>query len=131
MDPISLILAALTAGALFVGEKMAGEAVKDAYTALKSLLISRVKAPEERTALIPTESIPPDVWQAKATAILERINAKNDQDLIAAAKTVLTQVNQSQASSGKFNLQANAINTVVQGDFSRIVFEQPKKTSSE
>jgi hypothetical protein len=132
MDPIAVILAALQAGALFVGEKVAGEAVKDSYTALKNLLIGRVKSNEEKTALIPAENVASDVWRARATQILERIDAKNDRDLIGAAQRLLTQVNQTQSSSGKFNLQANTIRTVVQGDYASIVFQNPdKKTEGE
>lgn len=127
MDPISLILAALKAGAYFVGEKMAGEAVKDSYTRLKSLLISRVKDSDESSLLVEPKGVDVDVWQAKAKEILERIDAKADMDLVGAAQTLLTQVNQTQTLAGKFNVQANSINTVIQGDYSNIVLERKRK----
>lgn len=130
MDPIAIILDALKAGALFVGGKMAGEAVKDSYTKLKTLLRARVKSNEERTALIPTENLAVDVWQARAREILERINAGKDLDLVGAAQNLLTQVNQTQTSSGKFNLQANTISTVIQGDYANIILEGPDKKAA-
>jgi hypothetical protein len=128
MDPIALILAALKTGAFFVGETMASEAVKDSYGKLKSLLASRVKSSDDAHTLLQPRVLASDLWLAKATEILERIDAKNDNQLTAAAQTFLTQLNQTQTSSGKFNLQANSINTVIQGDYSHIVLERPPKS---
>jgi hypothetical protein len=121
MDPIAIILAALKAGSMFVGEKIAGEAVKDSYTTLKKLLSSRLKSDEEKQALIQNPDLALDAWQVGATQILERMDAQNDLAIINTAQKLLTQVNQSQTSTGKFNLQANTVGTVIQGDHSTII----------
>ena len=131
MDAIAVILAALKAGSLFVGEKMAGEAVKDSYTALKNLLTLRIKNEEESQALVPNTNLALDAWQARATEILERIGAQNDLSILNAAQKVLTQVNQTQTSTGKFNLQANTVGTVIQGDHSTIVFPSTDRKTGQ
>lgn len=120
-DAIAAILAALQTGGLFVGEKMAEEAVKDSYAALKKLLMARVRNEDEKAALLPSPDLPLDEWQTRATEILKRIDASNDVPLVNAAHKLLAQVNQTQNSTGKFNLQAKNVGTVIQGDHSHVV----------
>lgn len=131
MEPVSLIIAALKAGASFVGEKVAGEAVKDAYGALKTRLAARI--PKEDLALItpPATGVNRD-WETAAANVINKNAAANDPDLVAAAQAVLSQTNQTQSTSGKFNIQATTIGHVFQGDFSTITVEsRGKKPKSD
>ena len=48
-------------------------------------------------------------------------HASNDVPLVNAAHKLLAQVNQTQHSTGKFNLQAEKVGTVIQGDHSHVV----------
>lgn len=120
-DAIAVILTALQTGGLFVGEKVAEEAVKDSYAALKRLLMARVSNEEEKQALLQIPGAELDEWRTRATEILERIDVSNDVSLLNAAQKLLAQINQTQNSTGKFNLQAQNVDTVVQGDHSHVV----------
>jgi ribosomal protein L30E len=120
-DAIALILTALQTGGLFVGKKVAEEAVKDSYAALKRLLMARVRDEDEKEALMPSRDIDLEEWRTRAAEILKRIDAGNDVSLVNAAHELLSQVNQTQNSTGKFNLQAQSVDTVIQGDHSHIV----------
>ena len=131
-DAIAVILSALQSGGVFVGGKFAEEAVKDSYSFLKGLLTSRLHNEEEKQAIIPRPGEALDAWQVRAVEILERIDAANDPALLSAAHKLLSQVSQTQNSAGKFNLQANSVGTVVQGDHSHVtLFRTDPRNSQE
>jgi hypothetical protein len=54
MDPISLIIAALGAGALAGAKDTAGTAVKDAYQGLKTLIKKKFEGDVLGQAMVPT-----------------------------------------------------------------------------
>ncbi len=85
MDPITLILAALAAGI----QATAGEAVKDAYAGLKTLLQRKFTGkPVAEVALVEHEK-KPDIWKAPLAQGLQETEADQDQDIIAAAQRLI------------------------------------------
>jgi hypothetical protein len=89
MDPITLILTALVAGAAASVQATAGEAVKDAYAGLKTLLQRKFAGkPVAEKALTEYERNP-DIWKALLTQELQETKADQDQDIIVAAQQLI------------------------------------------
>jgi hypothetical protein len=89
MEPISLIVAALVAGAVASVKDVAAEAVKDAYQGLKTLIKDRYKKVNVETL----ENNPED--EARQKIIQEDLTAANvtsDPELLEKAQTVLDEV---------------------------------------
>jgi hypothetical protein len=89
VDPISLIVGALTAGAATEVTDAHTNTVKDAYAALRELVRGRFGAcPVAQMALTEHEKAP-RAWQAPLAAELEANGARGDEQIIAAALRVL------------------------------------------
>ena len=112
MDPVTLIVSALVAGAASAAQDTASNVVKDAYSGLKNLLQRRFQGkPAAETALAEAET-DPDTWEKPlAKAVAEH---GSDQEVLALAQELL-QLLQSQqsASSSKYNIKMdNAQGTI-------------------
>ncbi len=97
MNPSSIIVGALAAGAATGLTDTATTAVKDAYTGLRELVRRRFAAvPAAETALVELEKAP-EVWQAPLAAALQVTGAHSDEHIIKAAQRVLALVEESRA----------------------------------
>lgn len=91
MDPITFILAALSAGAVASAKDVASEAVKDAYHGLRDVLKKRFAGrPEAEVALdqhadAAGAGAGPNAWEPPLREALEKIGAATDQEVLAAA----------------------------------------------
>jgi hypothetical protein len=96
MDPITLIITALTAGAAAGGQSVASGAIGDAYEGLK-LLIQRKFAnkPSAEMALSEHEK-DPTIWEAPLIKALEQSHADEDEKIIEAAQKLIAQANPEQ-----------------------------------
>jgi len=111
MDPITLILAALAAGI----QATAGEAVKDAYAGLKTLLQRKFTGkPVAEVALVEHEK-KPDIWKAPLAQGLQETEADQDQDIIAAAQRLiqLAQFQVGDRESTTITIQGSAQGTII------------------
>lgn len=85
MDPVTLILTALTTGAIASIQATASEAVKDAYAGLKTLLQRKFAGkPSAEVALAEYEKNP-DIWKAPLTQGLKETEADQERDIVTAA----------------------------------------------
>src|SRR5271166_3677489 len=87
MDPVvALVVSALSAGALAIGQGFATEAIKDSYKALKGFLVARFanaapfvevvdKKPSETTADLLAEQIAPVAGDPEAEALAKTLRA--------------------------------------------------------
>ena len=120
MDPISVVLAALTAGATAAAQDMASQTVKDAYASLKALVKKRFeKRPQAEMALTEYEH-DPDTWEKPLQKSLVEIGADQDEALVRQAQQLLKLVNAQQASQGKYNVQIGEGKGVVIGDHAQV-----------
>jgi hypothetical protein len=88
MDPISLLMAALTFGATEAAKAGVGEVVKEAYSKLKEILTRRLgNAPEKQVALNQFE-VDQDTWEKPLRKALVDTNADKDNEAIAAARAL-------------------------------------------
>lgn len=89
MDPITLIVSALAAGASAALKPTAEKAVKDAYEGVKALIVKRY----ERVSVDVIENDPSDqTRQAILAQDLERVAASGDEELLDAAKHLISEV---------------------------------------
>lgn len=91
MEPLSIILTSLVAGATVVGKGVAGEVVKDAYTKLKGVLLREFGAKGDmETALAQVEDKPEsDGRKSVLEEELETAKAAQDDEIVQSAKAML------------------------------------------
>jgi len=105
MDPVSMIVAALAAGAAAATKDTVSQAVKDAYAGLKALIQSRfAKKPQAELALMEFEK-DPDTWEKPLQKSLLATGVDTDATVIEHAQRVLQLVQPQQYSRGKYNVQ--------------------------
>src|SRR5438105_3338489 len=98
MDPVSLILAALAAGATAATQDTASQAVKDAYAGLKGLVKKCFeKKPQAEMTLAEYEK-DTDTWQKPLQKALVETGTDLDEAVVRQAQQVLKLVNPQQAS---------------------------------
>ncbi|MHC5777480.1 hypothetical protein [Nostoc sp.] len=123
MDPISLIIAALGAGAIAAAKDTAGTAVKDAYQELKTLIKNKFaeqgkadsstildkfeQKPEKTKALLEDELVESGLGQLD-----------KDAEIIKLAQELLKQEKPEESAAGKYNTQVAGDFKGSQGDIS-------------
>lgn len=108
MDPITLIVAALAAGAstgvLSALQDDAKDAVKSAYAKLRGLVTQRVAGTQAAEVALAKYEANPKTWEAPLTDELKELGAGDDADLVAAARALMELVDQAGAKAGKYNV---------------------------
>jgi hypothetical protein len=102
MDPITLIVTALAAGAASALQDGASAAVKDAYARLKALVSKRFADRPKGELVLAEHETAPQTWQAPLAAELSVVGAESDADLAAAAQALMSLVDEAGARSGKY-----------------------------
>ena len=120
MDPVSVVLAALSAGATAAAQDTVSQAVKDAYAGLKMLVKKRFeKKPHAEMALAEYEH-DPDTWEKPLQKSLVEAGVDQDEAIVWQAQQVLKLVNPQQASQGKYNVQIGEGKGIVIGDHAQV-----------
>ncbi|MBN1994875.1 MAG: hypothetical protein JW953_19415 [Anaerolineae bacterium] len=116
MEPATLILTALAAGAAAAAKDTASQAIKDGYHGLKSL-VQKYFADKTaaQTALAEYEQ-DAATWEKPLQKSLAETGAAKDEAIIKQAQHLLTLVNPRQAAQGKYNVQIGQAKGVVIGD---------------
>ena len=118
MDPITLIVTALTAGAALGVRDTASAMVKDAYASLRALVRRRLGGDPGAELVLARHEQAPETWQVPLMAELARTRADEDGDLIAAAKALLDLVSEI-GGAGKHTVDARGAQGVQIGDHNR------------
>ena len=101
MEPVSVIISALVAGAA----KAAGDAAPDAYKGLKAL-IKRKFAGEPKAEMVLEEyEQDPETYEGPLKKKLAEAGADKDEEIIKAAQELLEQLKPEESASGKYNVQ--------------------------
>jgi len=116
MDPVSLIVAALAAGAVQGVGSAAGTAVTDAYQALKGRVRELLSGREAGEVALQRHEAAPDVWREPLKAELAAVSADRDLDLIQAARVLLDLADQQGARAGKYTVDVSRGQGVQVGD---------------
>lgn len=105
MDPVSMIVAALAAGATEATKDTVSQVVKDAYAGLKALIQRRfANKPQAELALVEFEK-DPATWEKPLQKSLVAAGIDADETIIEHAQRVLQLVQPQQYSQGKYNVQ--------------------------
>jgi len=120
MDPITLIVAALaagaSAGAISALQDDVKDAVTSAYAKLRGLVKRRVAGNQGAELTLAEYEVDPANWEAPLTAKLKQVGAADDADLVAAAKALMELVDQAGARVGKYNVTIKDAKGVQVGD---------------
>ena len=131
MDPLSLILAAITAGASASAKDTASALIKDTYQGLKALIQRKFEGkPNAQAALVEYEEDPETYEKPLKKALLET-HMDTEHDVIEAAQHVMTLIQPQQAAMGKYNIQnTGPVQGQVVGDHANVAMhfgDSPKK----
>ena len=116
MDPITLIVTALAAGAASALQDGAASAVKDAYGRVKALVKKRLAGRPDGELVLARHEAAPQTWQAPLAAELSTAGAEGDRDLLDAAQALMSLVDEAGSRSGKYVVTVRDSQGVQVGD---------------
>ena len=126
MDPIHLIVSALTAGATAALKETAGTAIKDAYQGLITLLKQKFSNDPKATAALEGHAEDPETWQKPLEKSLRETGAVEDEQIRLTSQKLL-ELLQSQKSSPKYAVEIKGnVNGMVQGDHAKVTMNFDK-----
>jgi hypothetical protein len=113
MDPVSLIVTAVAAGASGALQDSAAQAIKDAYAAFKGLLKRKFQGKPFAVSILDGYEQEPDVWQKPLERQLAETGAADEEAIVRAAQQVLALTDPQGARSGKYNVTISGKGIVV------------------
>jgi hypothetical protein len=116
MDPVTLIVTALAAGAASALQDGASAAVKDAYARLKRLVTKRFADRPKGELVLAEHQAAPQTWQAPLAAELSAAGAEGDADLVAAAQALMGLMDEAGSRAGKYLVTVRDSQGVQVGD---------------
>ena len=128
MDPITIIVSALTAGAITALQDTAGAAIKDAYQGLIALMKQKFSKDPKAAAALDGHTEDPETWQKVLEKSIRETGAAEDEQILLAARNLL-ELLQSQESSPKYNVEITGdVKGFVQGDHANVTMNFGKPT---
>lgn len=112
MDPVSLIVAALAAGA----QNTATGAIKDAYAGLKALVRRRLSGRPTGEVALAQHEAKPEQWGPALAAELVEANARQDAVAVEAAQRLMALLDTSGSRAGKYLVDVRGSQGVQVGD---------------
>ncbi|HEU4347734.1 MAG TPA: hypothetical protein VFR35_08095 [Actinoplanes sp.] len=116
MEPISLILGALLAGATKGVGDAAGTAIKDAYTGLRDALKRRLASKPAAQSAVEEYVDDPDEWRELLAKYLQQAGADRDPAIVDAAEIVMGEIDPDGARTGKYEVDVRGAQGVQVGD---------------
>jgi hypothetical protein len=115
MDPVSLVVAAVIAGASAALKDTASDAVKGAYRELRVLLRRRFEGNQAAQGALEKVERDPDNWRELLEEQL-RHAAVADEELVRAARSLLARADPEGAQTGKYNVTITGSRGIIVGD---------------
>jgi RIP homotypic interaction motif len=119
MDPITLIVTALAAGATAGVTDSLSSGVKDAYAKLVALVRRRLANRPDAELVLAKHEKAPQVWQAPLEAELREAGADRDSDLLAAAQALMSLMDAAGSQRGKYTVDVRGAQGVQIGDHNK------------
>ena len=116
MDPVTLIVTALAAGAASALQDGASDAVKNAYARLKALVAKRFADRPKGELVLAEHEAAPQTWEKPLAAELSASGAEGDADLVGAAQALMSLVDEAGSRSGKYLVAVRDSQGVQVGD---------------
>jgi len=101
MEPVSLIVAALVAGAA----KAAGDAVPDAYIGLKTLIKRKFAGEPKAEMVLEEHESDPETYGVPLKKKLAEAGADQDEEIVQAAQELLKQLRPEETTAGKYKVE--------------------------
>lgn len=123
MDPLTLIVTAVTTGAAVGLKPVAEQAVKDAYAGLKQLVVDRYgHQGDVAPAVESVEAHSDEEWpKARLQEALGKTDAAKDEELLQAAQALLEAADPEGAKAGHYEVTATDHSVAVGGSVGRDV----------
>jgi hypothetical protein len=120
MDPMSMLISALTTGAVVALQETAGTAVKDAYQGLVNLIGKRFSTNSKAKAALEGYKEDPETWKKPLEKSIRETNLAEDQEVLVLAQKLL-QLTESQKPSAKYDVKVTGnVQGLVQGDHATV-----------
>jgi RIP homotypic interaction motif len=116
MDPVTLIVTALAAGAASALQDGASLAVKDAYARVMALVKRRFANRPKGELVLAEHQAAPQTWEAPLAAELSAAGANGDADLVAAAQALMSLVDEAGSRAGKYAVMVRDSQGIQVGD---------------
>lgn len=116
MDPITLIVTALAAGAASGLQDSASSGVTSAYAGLKALVKRHLSGRHSGEVALAEYEAAPEVWERPLAAQLEVAGAGRDVELVAAAQALMTLIDEAGSRAGKYAVDVEGSQGVQVGD---------------
>jgi hypothetical protein len=116
MDPVTLIVTALAAGAASALQDGTSAAVKDAYVRLKALVTRRFAGRAKAELVLAEHQAAPQTWEKPLAEELSAVGAESDADLVAAAQALMSLVDEAGSRGGKYVVTVRDSQGVQVGD---------------
>jgi hypothetical protein len=116
MEPVTLILTALAFAAPEFAKGALGEAGKDAYLGLKSLIQKRFAGNEEAENALKFHETKPQAYEPLLKDALQQAGVDKDADVVKQAKALLATVDPDGAAQGKYNITVSGGQGIQVGD---------------
>jgi hypothetical protein len=116
MDPVTLIVTALAAGAASALQDGTSAAAKDAYARLKALVTRRFAGRAKAELVLAEHQATPQTWEKPLAAELSAAGAESDADLVAAAQALMSLVDEAGTRAGKYGVTVRDSQGVQVGD---------------
>ena len=116
MEPVTLIVGALAAGALKGAGESATTLVKDAYTALKSAVAARFAERQVAVEVLDQHEEDPDTYEKPLAKKLQQADAADDPRIIELAQALLRLMDDEGSRTGKYAVDARGARGMQIGD---------------
>ena len=116
MDPVTLIVAALGAGAALGLKATASAGVQDAYAGLKALVNKRFAGHPKGELVLAEHEAAPETWEKPLAAELAAAGADRDGELVAAAQALMRLIDEAGSQAGKYAVSVRDSQGVQVGD---------------
>ncbi|POM27078.1 hypothetical protein BTM25_14870 [Actinomadura rubteroloni] len=116
MDPVTIIVAALTAGATAGLKDTAASAVTDSYAKLKDLVGVRLSGAKTGEIVLSEHESDPGTWAVPLTKVLLESGADTDPAVLDAARHLLALVGEDAAPGVKYKVDVSGARVVYVGD---------------
>ncbi len=107
MDPVTLIVAALVAGAAVGLKDTASSAVKDAYNGLKGLVQRKLADRPDSELVLARHEQDPQVWDRPLAQELTAAGAGDDPAVVTAAQALMRLVDAAGSAAGRYQVSAS------------------------
>jgi hypothetical protein len=119
MDPVTLIVTALAAGAALGLKDTASSAIKEAYGALKALVKKRLAGRPDGEMVLEAHEQAPTKWQTTLETELTAAGARSDAELLVAAEVLMSLADAAGYRAGKYSVDVRGSQGVQVGDHNK------------